>query len=272
MTAPSRLLSAAPSEVDPEARKLLSSALDVGPPAGSKAAIWAGLEAVLNAPPPGSGSSSGSSAGPSNSAIPGGTPAVGSAAPAATAGATLGVKVGVAALVSCLVIGAALVARPSPERIDAQVSLAPEANDGALPADLLGSAPSVRGDVLAPISRSAEAEREPRERGTAAAPTVRSAPVSASEGAASMLKREADGLRRARTELAAGNGRGALVVLGEIDRDVPRGVLGQERALVAIEALAASGQSAQAKRAAEAFLAAHPDSPHADRIRPYVGR
>jgi hypothetical protein len=47
----------------------------------------------------------------------------------------------------------------------------------------------------------------------------------------------------------------------------PRGALGQEREALTIEALARSGQSAAARRRAEAFLRQHPNSPYLADVR-----
>ncbi|HTJ85436.1 MAG TPA: outer membrane protein assembly factor BamD, partial [Polyangiaceae bacterium] len=89
--------------------------------------------------------------------------------------------------------------------------------------------------------------------------------------AAAML-RESEGVAAARTQLSQGNASAALETLAKLDRDVPRGVLGQERALYAILALQANGQRELAARRAEAFLATYPNSPHADRVRELTHR
>jgi len=52
-------------------------------------------------------------------------------------------------------------------------------------------------------------------------------------------------------------------VLEEARRDFPSGELSQEREALSIEALRELGQSAEARRRAQAFLARYPASPHA---------
>ncbi len=84
---------------------------------------------------------------------------------------------------------------------------------------------------------------------------------------ASKLVEEAAGVQQARQSLAQGNPSRALSILSQLDKDIPRGGLGQERAIISIEALAASGQRAEASQRAKAFLAANPSSPYADRVR-----
>jgi hypothetical protein len=84
---------------------------------------------------------------------------------------------------------------------------------------------------------------------------------------ASKLVEEAAGVQQARQSLAQGNPSRALSILSQLDKDIPRGGLGQERAIISIEALAASGQRAEAAQRAKAFLAANPSSPYADRVR-----
>jgi hypothetical protein len=71
----------------------------------------------------------------------------------------------------------------------------------------------------------------------------------------------------ARAALAAGDPRRALVGADAYDRDYPHGVLGQEAAVVRIEALHALGDDVRARSLARAFLDAHPSTAHADRLR-----
>ena len=74
---------------------------------------------------------------------------------------------------------------------------------------------------------------------------------------------------------ARGVGRGsvpaALGALDDYQRSFPHGVLGQEAAVLRIEALVKGGNTAAAKALADRFLAANPQSPHAPRIRRLVG-
>ena len=81
---------------------------------------------------------------------------------------------------------------------------------------------------------------------------------------------EVAAVQKARSLLAQGSASQALAVLGELDKSMPRGALGQERAVLTIQALSGSGQGAQAAKLAKAFLAANPSSPYADRVRQYA--
>jgi hypothetical protein len=79
-------------------------------------------------------------------------------------------------------------------------------------------------------------------------------------------------VRDARARLRSGDSAGTLMVLSELDREVPLGVLAQEREALRVEALFALGNIAEGTRAADAFLARHADSPHAGRIRALIQR
>lgn len=68
----------------------------------------------------------------------------------------------------------------------------------------------------------------------------------------------------------AGRGAEALKVLRSLQARFPRSVLSQEREVLTIEALGASGSSAAARSQAERFLARHPRSPHAGRLQRFV--
>jgi hypothetical protein len=58
-----------------------------------------------------------------------------------------------------------------------------------------------------------------------------------------------------------------LRLVDEARRRFPKGVLGQERDVVSIEAMAISGQRSQALALAKTFVAAHPRSAHSARLR-----
>jgi outer membrane protein assembly factor BamD (BamD/ComL family) len=78
-------------------------------------------------------------------------------------------------------------------------------------------------------------------------------------------------LARARSELRSGNPRAAEALLNQLQSTIPRGQLGQERDVLAVEVLAANGNTEAAKRKARAFIAAHPTSPHSARLERLVG-
>jgi hypothetical protein len=74
-------------------------------------------------------------------------------------------------------------------------------------------------------------------------------------------------LRRAKTQLSASDPRGALATLDAHDRVFPHGVLVEEAEALRVSALATAGDAARAKAAGARFLAAHPESPYAQRVR-----
>lgn len=81
---------------------------------------------------------------------------------------------------------------------------------------------------------------------------------------------EAEMLGEAQAALATDPGR-ALALTDAHRRQFPHAVLGQEREVIAIEALARLGRKAEAKARAERFLAAHPSSAHRSKIESIIG-
>jgi len=109
-----------------------------------------------------------------------------------------------------------------------------------------------------------------------AADTPRAATASAVATAstakpADSLAAQIAALDAARGLLAAGDANGCIAALDRLQRDYPRTPLAQEAAVLRIEALAASGRRVQARALATRFLAAHPDSPYATRLRTLTG-
>jgi len=98
-------------------------------------------------------------------------------------------------------------------------------------------------------------------------PPVPVSRTSTGPGAESLLAREVAALDAARTALAVGANASALRQIERYHREFPQGELSADADVVAIEALAAEGQSAATKRAASRFLHQHPRDPHAARIR-----
>jgi hypothetical protein len=64
----------------------------------------------------------------------------------------------------------------------------------------------------------------------------------------------------------AGNGKRALELLAEYDREFRPAILGEERAAASILALCAAGRSAEARAAAKRFSDKWQHSPHSARI------
>jgi hypothetical protein len=108
----------------------------------------------------------------------------------------------------------------------------------------------------------------------AASPVAMNAPdeiparVSHPAGAGAVtLARELSSLDAARGMLARGDAAGALARLDTYTRRYPHGHLGLEAEVLRIDALEASGRSDAAHARAEAFLARHPHSVLAARVR-----
>lgn len=103
--------------------------------------------------------------------------------------------------------------------------------------------------------------------------TPEEAPLAAKPGAArvpatpSTLADEVSSLREAREALAAGQTQRAFAALDAYVQRFPGGHLGLEAEELRIEALARSGNTAAASARARTFLAAHPTSPYAPRLR-----
>lgn len=84
---------------------------------------------------------------------------------------------------------------------------------------------------------------------------------------ASQLREESIALLQARTALRAGDAARSLALLERARVRFARGALGQEREALTIQALAQSGERASARRRAQAFLRAHPQSPYVADVR-----
>jgi outer membrane protein assembly factor BamD (BamD/ComL family) len=77
---------------------------------------------------------------------------------------------------------------------------------------------------------------------------------------------------RARAALAAGDAPRAVRLVDDYEANFPTGTLAQEATALRIEALVTEGQFAHATEVADRFLASHPASPHAARIRRLIRR
>ncbi len=140
--------------------------------------------------------------------------------------------------------------------------------------------PEAAAPVVAPkveLSRTPKAEPPP-EPVTTAAPVAPAqgevakpssvAPPAASSGD---LREEIALLDQARAAVRGGNAEKALALLALHQRKFPRGEFRQEVTVLRIEALAGTGQAAAAAALGKKFLAAHPESPHAERIERLIG-
>ena len=87
---------------------------------------------------------------------------------------------------------------------------------------------------------------------------------------ATTLAEEGRLLSKARQLVQAGQGQQALELLHLSESRYPRSVLFQEREVVTIEALGATGSAAAAKQRAQRFLKRYPGSPYAGRLQRFV--
>jgi hypothetical protein len=99
----------------------------------------------------------------------------------------------------------------------------------------------------------------------------KTAPEPSSRGAAKSIGIEIEKLDGVRRALRANAPAEALRLLEGYDREHVGGVLAQEAVLLRIEALAAAGNTAAARGAAERFLKDNPKTPHRRRISALVG-
>lgn len=74
-----------------------------------------------------------------------------------------------------------------------------------------------------------------------------------------------------RIALRQGHTASAIEILSELDQHYPSGLLVEERSVLRIEAMVQNGQTGEASRQAERFLARYPSSLSVDRVRKLVG-
>jgi hypothetical protein len=276
---------------------LASDPLAAGPSAAAglaiKDQIWSGIQSAIGDAAAGSAAGGAASAEAVVAKAGAAASSAANAAGAAVGGGGIIAKVVLGIGVGGLVLGGALfgatVTRgPAEERpAPAPSSAAPAPEVGAL--DRGPEAPSLPEHAATPDGQTAPSDvpHDPDARApdvarpgagrspappssvVAAAPTQEPRPTS-TIGRERQPVEEALRVREASTLIAAGQPGKALSVLAELDKDVPGGMLAQERMVLRIEALAASGQGEQAAKLGEAFLAAHPKSAHADRVRPHT--
>ena len=126
-------------------------------------------------------------------------------------------------------------------------------------------APEHSGSIrqLAPGPASAESPRPVASERSVASFAVPAPTTEVNDGASLESRRVAE----ARSALRSGNARAALTTLTALGRDVPNGVLAQEREALIIEALLSLGERERARSLAKKFLSRYPNSPHASSAR-----
>ncbi len=134
-------------------------------------------------------------------------------------------------------------------------------------------APTQTEGLVAPLAAPSVA----RTSSSLAAP-VRRAPVGdrnserSQRGSDDALGEQVSALDRARRALAGADPAGALRIVDDYEARFAHGALVEEADVVRIEALLAMNERAAAARAGSIFLAAHPASPHAARVRALLGQ
>lgn len=221
-------------------RELLKRLNAEQPPAGSMEQGWAALSAQISGAPP---VDPGLASGPTQVAP--------HAASSVMSASVVGkVVVGMALAGGAWWGGTALwPAAEAPASV--RPSLAPSSREPV--------APPPRSVTSAPVLDPSELPVLAPER----APAVRSVP-------ATTLAEEGKLLAEAHRLVQSGQPEQALSVLRSSQARYPRSVLAQEREVLTIEALYASGSSGAARQRAQQFLKRHPKSPHGERLQRFV--
>jgi TolA-binding protein len=120
-----------------------------------------------------------------------------------------------------------------------------------------------------PAPRAPEAVTETSPEQAVAKPEPPMAPAHPASSATTLVE-EGRLLAKAHELVQSGQSQDALEVLRLSQARYPRSVLYQEREVLTIEALAATGAASSAKQRAERFLKRYPNSPHAGRLQRFV--
>jgi hypothetical protein len=172
--------------------------------------------------------------------------------------------------------GASLIAPPeanSNERAPLAVNQTPGSAPTGTAAPRAAEQPALSEAEPPPPPTSTARSKPPVPLATAPAVAAPGIAPTASFGAPEQdaLAREVELLDRARQALGGGDANGALASLDRFAREFPRGRLSAEAFVVRLQALTRAGRTAEARALAERHLAAHPTSPHAQRIREITG-
>jgi hypothetical protein len=141
------------------------------------------------------------------------------------------------------------------------------ASDPPAPAPIIAAAPTTAEPTTASVTSLPDAPTSAQD----TPPPARSATAHPPAAARPGLAEEVRLVEQARSALRAGDVGAARAALEEHGRQFPRGALSDEVAVLRIDILERSGDRAGAERAARAYLAAHPTSPHAPRLRDFLG-
>jgi hypothetical protein len=274
--APKRWLDDGGSGLSSE-RDVLRAGVELEPRPGDKDAVWAAIMAGL--PPPGGGGAGG---GGGKAAAAKGASGAAKAASFAASGVVKGLMIVASGAALIAGVYVAVASQRGPATKASPIANAAEGDER--PALDLSPLPALTVDaVVAP--RDEPAAREPATAGNeparnassaearATAVPAPSAPATVASDPAerkTQIMEASHALTDAHEALRAGDASGALAKLEAMRGRFPPGMLAEEREMLAIEALAKSGQSGQAKARAEAFLRAYPNTIHAPRLEPFT--
>ena len=235
---------ASPMNEDELERELLGSLRDVSPPPGAKGETWNRLAVQVAA-----AATIGTASAAAHAVAGSGAGAALQATKVLTGKVVAGV-----ALAGSMAVGGWWIHRQITASPAVPVG-APVAFERVAP-PAPPSVPPVREpeEIVAP----ARAPIDPLERPTK---TVEPRPRS------DLLALESRMLTDARAQLRGGDPRSSLSTLERLRARVPRGVLMQEREVLAIQIASALGDTTTAKRRAKEFVDAYPESPHASQMR-----
>ncbi|HVJ20939.1 MAG TPA: outer membrane protein assembly factor BamD [Polyangiaceae bacterium] len=132
------------------------------------------------------------------------------------------------------------------------------------------SAPHSAPAVTAPIEPPATPEQAEQSASVLEAPDRPPAPATRPSVSTSTLGEEGRLVSQAHRLIQSGQGGAALKVLRTLESRYPRSVLSQEREVLTIEALGATGDSSAARARAKRFVERYPKSPHAVRLQRFV--
>ncbi|HEY6077959.1 MAG TPA: hypothetical protein VIW29_04110 [Polyangiaceae bacterium] len=235
---PERLLKAG-SHADPLERELLGSLHRSLPPDGAKDQAWraiAGQIAVVAAV----GAATGSSAAAATKASVGTLASWG-----------LGAKVAAVVAASGITVGGGYLALRTSNEPPAVVAPARQVTPSEARVAPPPSPPEAREPEPLPQAEEAPSRRlEPRRQ--------------------DLLRAESALLTDARAQLRSGNLAGAQASLERLQAQFPKGMLTQEREVLAIEVLNARGNVDGARHRAKAFIKAYPRSPHSAKLARFV--
>lgn len=229
---------------DERERELLGSLRDVSPPAGAKGETWNRLAVQVAAV---------ATIGTTSAVLHAVARSGAAAAVQATKVFTAKVVIGVA-LAGSMTIGGVFWLH---QRSTAPPIVHAPAERLAPPAPPLAPAPSLEpNETAAPVATTpAEVADRP------------SKSVADGRPRSDSLSLESRMLTEARAQLRRGDPRGALATLERLRARSPKGVLSQERDVLAIQIASSLGDVATAKRKAREFLDVYPESPHAPQLR-----